>query len=175
MSAPSTQSTLTAFPAVSHRDARILVLGSMPGAASLDAQEYYAHPQNAFWFIMASLFADGNVASTYTDKLKLLKNARVALWDVLLECKRDGSLDSKIDRSSVVCNDFKQFFQQHQLLDVVAFNGKTAEQLFRRHVLPTLPVNQRYRIVSLPSSSPAMATLSRPQKASVWREQLELK
>ncbi len=168
----TTLSTLTAFPAVSRQDATLLILGSMPGVASLNAQKYYAHPQNAFWFIMQSLFGDGAPVDNYTDNINMVKQSRVALWDVLSECRRPGSLDSNIDKKSIKCNDFNGFFKSHRQLTVVAFNGKLAEQLYKKHVLPGLTTSPETRLVSLPSSSPAMAMMTREKKADVWREQL---
>ena len=176
----TTRPTVTAFPAVSQQDATVLILGSMPGVASLNAQKYYAHPRNAFWFIMQSLFGSsasddgaGLIAhDNYTDKINRLKQSRVALWDVLSECSRTGSLDSNIDKKSIRCNDFNEFFASHQQLTVIAFNGKMAEQLYRKHVLPELNNSPETRLVSLPSSSPAMAMMTREEKANAWREQL---
>lgn len=167
----STATPLTAFAPVSRADATVLILGSMPGVASLEAQRYYAHPQNAFWFIMASLHGDSeNVPEHYDDRINLILNSKIALWDVLKHCIRPGSLDSKIERSSVVCNDFRQFFRKHTSLKRIGFNGKTAEQLFRKHVTSDLPDN--IELVSLPSTSPAMATMTREQKTAAWRKQL---
>lgn len=172
----SATATETAFPAVSQPDAAMLILGSMPGVASLNAQQYYAHPQNAFWFIMQSLFSsDASVdksGDSYTSKINMLKKSRVAVWDVLRECRRPGSLDSNIDKKSIKCNDFNSFYALHQQVTLVAFNGKMAEQLYRKHVLPELDTNPETRLVSLPSSSPAMAMMTRDEKAIVWREQL---
>jgi len=163
---------LTAFPPVAQADATILILGSMPGVASLDAQQYYAHPRNSFWFIMQELFGTCPAPVTYNDRLQLLANAKVALWDVLAQCRRPGSLDSNIDRNSVVCNDFAEFLANHTEIRKIAFNGKAAEQLFRKHTLPDVTLESFVSLVSLPSSSPAMASYSREQKASIWREQL---
>lgn len=161
---------LTAFPAVSRSDATILILGSMPGVASLDAQRYYAHPQNAFWFIMATIYGNGSPPEQYEDKITMIQCAGVALWDVLKHCKRPGSLDAKIDQRSVVCNDFAAFIKKHPLLKLIAFNGKAAEQLFRKHVLANL--KHPLPMVALPSSSPAMAMMTRQQKTAAWQQQL---
>lgn len=166
----ATAPILTAFPAVTRSDARVLILGSMPGVASLEAQRYYAHPRNAFWNIMASIYGNGLSPDKYEDRLAMIQTAGVALWDVLKHCKRPGSLDSKIEASSVVCNDFTTFITKHPLLSLIAFNGKAAEQLFRKHVLADL--NHSLPMVSLPSSSPAMATMTHQQKAAAWQQQL---
>ncbi|MEM7255861.1 MAG: DNA-deoxyinosine glycosylase, partial [Pseudomonadota bacterium] len=83
-----------------------------------------------------------------------------------------GSLDASIDRDSVVCNDFAEFLANYSQIRKIAFNGKAAEQLFRKHALPGLAIAQEVSLVSLPSSSPAMASLSKEQKAAIWQEQL---
>lgn len=164
--------TLTAFPPVGRANATVLILGSMPGSASLKAQQYYAHPRNSFWYIMQELFGTRPAPVTYLEKLALIETARVALWDVLARCKRPGSLDSSIDRSSVVCNDFAEFLAKHSQLRTIAFNGKAAEQLFRKHALPTLELADSVSLVSLPSTSPAMASYRKEKKAEIWRQRL---
>lgn len=164
--------TLTAFAPVAAADARLLILGSMPGVASLDAQQYYAHPRNAFWPIVHEMFGTCPAPLTYDEKLELLIRARIALWDVLAQCRRRGSLDANIDRQSVVCNDFAEFLAKYSQIRKIAFNGKAAEQLFRKHALPHLDLADDVSLVSLPSSSPAMASLTTAQKASIWQEQL---
>lgn len=171
MSAPDHQ-TLTAFAPVAHTDAKLLILGSMPGVASLDARQYYAHPRNSFWYIMQAMFGTRPAPATYDEKIELLKNARIALWDVLAHCRRPGSLDSNIDRKSIVCNDFASFLARYNQIRKIAFNGKAAEQLFRKHALPALQLPASTSLVSLPSSSPAMASLTRDQKKAAWQEQL---
>ena len=164
--------TLSAFAAVSSADARLLILGSMPGVASLDAQEYYAHPRNAFWPIVQELFGTSPAPQTYCEKIKLLKRAQIALWDVLANCKRPGSLDANIDLKSIICNDFNTFLKTHKQIEQIAFNGKAAEKLFKKHVIPELTLPPEISLVSLPSSSPAMASLNLQQKADAWRSAL---
>src|SRR5882672_4404695 len=92
---------LIAFPPVAAPDARVLVLGSMPGEASLAARRYYAYRHNAFWPIMGRLFGAGPDLR-YRERLARLKHAGIALWDVLASCRREGSLDSNIDERSMV-------------------------------------------------------------------------
>jgi double-stranded uracil-DNA glycosylase len=158
------------FDAVSGADARILVLGSMPGQASLRAAQYYAHPRNAFWPIMGTLF-DAGVERDYADRLRRLQHRGIALWDVLASCDRPGSLDADIDPASVVVNDFAGFFDRHTRLQRIVFNGATAEQCFRRHVDAAVAgrIQDRRR---LPSTSPAHAGMRFADKLERWREAL---
>lgn len=157
------------FPPLEPAQARILILGSMPGQASLDAQQYYAHPRNAFWKIMASIVGF-DATAPYAARVDALRQAGVAVWDVLQSCYRPGSLDADIDPASIEVNDFLSLFSRHSL-EAVFFNGATAETTFRRRVLPQLPENmipsQQYR---LPSSSPAHAVLSAEQKLATWQQ-----
>lgn len=160
----------TAFPPVVGDMPRVLILGSMPGVASLEAQEYYAHPRNAFWPVMASLglpvLDAGSERLPYAQRLRALMQHGVALWDVVHRCERPGSLDSAIIKGSVEANDFQGLFQQHPSLQVVAFNGATAETLFRRHV--RLPDNHGLVLMRLPSTSPAHAALPVDGKIQAW-------
>jgi hypoxanthine-DNA glycosylase len=162
-------STVSGFPPVADSKAVILILGSMPSIKSLQAKQYYAHPRNSFWFIMSALFAD-NQELDYEQKKALLLNNRIALWDVLKTCKRKGSLDSSITNSTIEVNDFNTFFAEHKSIKAVYFNGARAEQEYRKHVIPVL--SEKFSALSykrLPSTSPAMASLSREQKLQQWR------
>ena len=157
------------FPPSSSPDAEVLILGSMPGQASLQAQQYYAHPHNAFWGIMGELFGAGRELA-YAARLKRLARHRVALWDVAFRCERRGSLDAKIRLASVVPNDFRAFLGRHRRIHTILFNGQKAEQLFRALVAKRMPEAVRsIRCVRLPSTSPAHASLSRGQKLARWR------
>lgn len=156
------------FAPIENRSARVLVLGSMPGAASLLAARYYAYPHNAFWPIMGELFGAGPAVS-YEKRILILKRAGLALWDVMASCIRDGSLDSDIDEASIVPNDFPAFFDVHPRVKHVFFNGAKAEICFQRYVRPHL-ADRGLHFTRLPSTSPAHASLSFPRKLKAWRE-----
>lgn len=158
------------FPPVAAPDARILILGSMPGVASLQAQRYYAHPRNAFWPIMASLLGF-SADAPYPDRLRKLMAARIALWDVLQSCHRPGSLDSAIDPRSQIANDFASFFRTHAQIELICFNGGKAAETFHKQVAPTLQM-PALRCLQLPSTSPAHAALSFDAKLQRWRDAL---
>jgi double-stranded uracil-DNA glycosylase len=156
------------FPPISRRDARTLVLGSLPGQRSLQMQQYYAHPHNAFWKLIAAIF-DAEGTSTYAQRVKLLKKNRIALWDVLEAAERPGSLDSSIVHASALVNDFAKFFRAHPRIDRVFFNGRKAEEMYRRCVLPTLGEEFSYiRYDGLPSTSPAHAGMTFAKKLDRW-------
>ena len=159
------------FAPVADRHAQILILGSMPGRDSLAAGQYYAHPYNLFWKIMAALLGFEPQAP-YRGRLKALRGARIALWDVMHSCKRAGSLDASIERDSVQANDFAPFFREHRQIGHVFFNGSTAQATYVRHVLPAVaPLGLQY--TRLPSTSPAHAALSYRQKLAAWRAVLK--
>ena len=161
-------SQVRSFPPVANAAARILILGSMPGAASLAASRYYAHPRNAFWPIMGELIGAGPELP-YRERLMVLKRHGIALWDVLKSCHRPGSLDAAIDDASLEPNDLPGFLRRHPRIDRLYFNGAKAEQVFRRHVLPRLEAAACPRCVRLPSTSPAHAARSFEQKLDAWR------
>jgi len=159
---------LHGFAPIADARARLLILGSMPGIASLAAGQYYAHPRNGFWPVMESIVGIPASAS-YAVRVRAVKQAGIAVWDVLASCERRSSLDSDIDPRSVVVNDFAGFFRTHRAIRAIAFNGGTAAQLFRRHVLPGLAAPLReLPMMQLPSTSPAHARLSLADKRRAW-------
>lgn len=155
------------FPPLADRRARVLILGSMPGVASLQAGRYYAHPRNAFWPIMGRLLGF-DASAPYPEKVAALQAAGIALWDVLHSCQRPGSLDADIEPASMVANDLAAFLRAHPAIERIYFNGATAETCFRRHVARSLPAGSPEGR-RLPSTSPAHAALSFEQKLSAWQ------
>ena len=155
------------FPPIANASAHTLILGSMPGQTSLHAGQYYAHPRNAFWPIVSELLGIRNGAS-YAVRIRALQSAGIALWDVLQSCKRDGSLDARIQAGTVTVNDFRQFLGSHRRITRIYFNGVAAESTFRRAVLPALG-DLSPTLTRLPSTSPAHATLSIDEKLEAWR------
>jgi hypoxanthine-DNA glycosylase len=156
------------FPPIARPDARVLILGSMPGKASLRAERYYAHPQNAFWRITAELFGLDE-GSPYAARVSRLAAQGIAVWDVLESCTRESSLDADIDPRTAVPNDFLTFFAAHPGIVRVCFNGATAAALYARHVQPRLPATLGVAYLTLPSTSPANARMSRAAKLNAWR------
>ena len=159
------------FAPVARSDARVLILGSMPGAASLKANEYYAHPRNAFWKIIAEI-TGVDAHAPYAQRVDALKVSGIALWDVLQSCHRRGSLDADIETDTLKVNDFASFFCNHRRIKTVCFNSATAERYYTRYVLPKLAAGSM-KMVRLPSTSPAHAALSFEQKRESWRAALE--
>ncbi|MGK0205935.1 MAG: TDG/mug DNA glycosylase family protein [Planctomycetota bacterium] len=159
---------VSSFLPVARKNARVLILGSMPGIASLEAQRYYAHPRNAFWPILAEICGfDRELA--YEQRLKEALSKGIALWDVLASCAREGSLDSDIEAASIRTNDFAGFLSSHPGVTAVFCNGGAAFQMFRKRVVPGLPEEfAKVRVRQLPSSSPAHASMTLAQKRDVW-------
>lgn len=160
----------TGFAPIAAPDARILVLGSMPGERSLQMQQYYAHPANYFWkFMCRALMLHEN--TTYGIRTRAMKKAGVALWDVLKHCERQGSLDSDIVRHSEQANDILSFLDRHRHIIRICFNGQKAAAAFRRHILKAAPeLVTRFEMLTMPSTSPANASQSVADKYAVWLE-----
>ncbi|MFW5425817.1 MAG: DNA-deoxyinosine glycosylase [Methylophagaceae bacterium] len=164
----------TGFPPIADSHAGILILGSMPSIKSLQQQQYYAHPRNAFWPIMSDLFGMEKEWS-YQQRCNHLIANKLAVWDALKACRRQGSLDSNIDPNSVLANDFNTFFKQHPKIKLVVFNGGKAEQVFKQHVMPIL--NESFKQLGqtrLPSTSPAHASMTFEQKLQHWQQVLSV-
>ena len=154
---------IQSFPFSADRNAKVLILGSMPGVESLKQQQYYAHPRNLFWDIMGELFGASRELP-YEKRLEVLRKNGVALWDVAHTCRRKGSLDSNM--TDVAANDFAALFAVAPQIHTVFFNGRTADALFRKLVLPNL--NHKLILVALPSTSPANASISAAKKKAAW-------
>lgn len=166
-------SRIRCFAPVADSEASVLILGSMPGKASLAAGQYYAHPQNCFWKIMGEL-AGAHRGLPYQERLEILRSAGIALWDVLGSCVRKSSLDAHIEPDSMVPNDFRSFFRTHGGITRVFFNGTKAEQCFLKQVTPTLGLASVMHYQRLPSTSPANAGIPYEQKLMAWHAVIEV-
>lgn len=155
------------FPPIAGPTSRVLILGSMPGKASLRANQYYAHPQNAFWRIVSEFF-EIPADAPYEQRVAGLIRNRLAIWDVLRSCTRESSLDSDIVEASIVPNDLATFLAEHPELRTICFNGAKAEACYRRYVLPNLP-EQNLACHRLPSTSPANASIPYARKLAAWK------
>jgi hypoxanthine-DNA glycosylase len=160
--------TVQCFAPVALHGAKTLILGSMPGKASLQQQQYYAHPQNLFWPIMGELFGAGP-DFPYNQRLQILQTQGVALWDVLKECYRESALDSDIVEATIIANDFAGFFSRHPGIQRIYFNGAKAEQVFRKYVL-LVQAFKPIQLQKLPSTSPANASIPLARKLEDWRQ-----
>jgi double-stranded uracil-DNA glycosylase len=160
---------LNGFAPIVSGNASVLILGSMPSEASLLRQQYYGHPRNAFWPIMSALFGSDSELSYQRRKEMLMENG-IAVWDVLQSCNRLGSSDSNIKLATIRTNDFTSFFTEYKGIKRVFFNGRMAEKLYQKQILPAL--NHRFSYLEyqcLPSTSPAYASLKFEQKIEAWK------
>lgn len=157
----------TGFAPISARDAKVLILGTLPGQASLQKNEYYGQPQNVFWRIMGELFGAGPELP-YEERKRRLVAARIAVWDVCAAAHRPGSLDGSIHSRSVVPNDFSAFLGSHPAVTLVCFNGAKAAALYQSLVRPGLPDARTIRYEALPSTSPAHASMPYLEKLRRW-------
>lgn len=157
------------MPPVYRSDARVLILGSMPGVASLGALEYYAHARNQFWDIMGSLVGAGRDL-TYEERLERLRKNGIALWDVIASCERAGSLDSAIRSESIKPNPVQGLIVCCPNIRTLCFNGKAAERYFKAYIIKINPqAFKGMRLISLPSTSPAHAGITLGEKVTSWR------
>lgn len=160
-------SRVHSFQSIQGPKSRVLILGTMPGKRSLRERQYCAHPQNLFWRIVGGMLGF-DPSSPYEDRVTRLVTANIALWDVLKSCTRASSLDSDIDDSTAVPNDFAGFFSSHSHIQRVCFNGAKAEALYLKHVRPSLSAQLNLEYVRLPSTSPANASIPLPEKVRAW-------
>ena len=157
-----TSPLLHGLPPIIDDGAQLLILGNMPSAKSLTAQQYYGNPRNAFWRIMGEIFGF-DAEAPYQERTAALRADGVAVWDVLASCRRVGSLDSAVEIDSMVPNDFRALFDTYPAIEHVMFNGAAAEKNFNRLVgLDLLSVR-------LPSTSPAQ-TMRYEDKLAAWQD-----
>lgn len=157
---PATTPTLSGLAPVIDANTRVLVLGSFPGAASLAAGQYYAHPRNQLWRLLSAVLGDDLAALPYGERLPRLLAHRVGLWDVLAACEREGSLDANIRNPAA--NDFERLRALCPRLETVGFNGQASGRFAPQFE------QAGYRTLVLPSSSPAHAALSFESKLVSW-------
>jgi hypoxanthine-DNA glycosylase len=155
------------FDPVARADARVLILGTLPGEISRQRREYYAHRGNAFWRIMGEL-AGASVDLVYGDRVSRLKEKGIALWDVLASGYRSGSRDTAIQMSTAKPNDFGTFLSTHKDIRLICFNGRTAERFYDRKVPRSVPAIRREVLPSTSSAYP----MKFDQKLSRWRNAL---
>ena len=158
---------IQSFPPVVGINPRVLILGSMPGKPSLQANRYYANERNAFWPMMGDLFAAGPDLA-YPQRLEKLQAAGIALWDVIATCERESSLDADIVPATVQPNDFSAFLAVHRSIRTICFNGAAAQTYFRRLVLPRQSGLDGIQLHLLPSTSPAHAAKNYGEKLAAW-------
>ncbi|MFX1762644.1 DNA-deoxyinosine glycosylase [Paraburkholderia sp. A1RI-2L] len=152
------------FAPVVDAHTRVLILGSLPGEASLAHQQYYAHKQNRFWHLVGEVIGANLPAMAYDARLQTLLEHRVGLWDVVAQARREGSLDGNIrDHAG---NDLIALIEGLPALEAIAFNGGTAARIGGRILGPHA---QRFRILRMPSSSPAHASMNFAAKLAAWR------
>ena len=159
----------TGFPPIATPNIHVLILGSMPGVRSLELNQYYGHPRNLFWPLMAELVGVPVVAP-YAERLVLLNAAGIGLWDSLKAAERPGSLDASIVRHTEVANDFPTFLAEHRQVRAIVFNGKKSESAFTKHVLQAghADLFNNIALLPMPSTSPANASISFDEKRQRW-------
>jgi len=147
------------------RSSSVLILGSFPGPVSLKRKEYYAHPQNQFWRLLADLLGQDHAPDSYRKKKALLAEFGIGLWDMAASCERPGAGDSNI--RNVRPNDITGLLGRYPNVEAVFLNGRKAEALFKRYC--KVPI----RAIYLPSTSPAHAGISRNNKLRAWKSMLK--
>ena len=170
---------INSFEPIVSPSSHTLILGSIPGVASLRAHEYYAHPRNAFWPILYAVWLPPKTVGSlknpsttnlglppYKERLRFLISKNLALWDVVATCTREGSLDSAVHDEEIQA--FDTFFAAYPNISKILFNGRKAYDLFSQH--HGFTVNMIYHL--MPSTSPAHAGMTFDEKLAVWQEAL---
>jgi hypoxanthine-DNA glycosylase len=168
-------SHITGFKPIANTNAKILILGSMPGEVSLNKKEYYGHARNSFWSIILTLLGempDLDIIN-YKQRKQILIDNKIAVWDVLKNCYRSGSLDTAINMKSIEVNDFFTLFSTYTAIEKVCFNGAKAEAIYTKHVFPHIKEQFEYlKYARLPSTSPAYASMTFQKKTQAWKNEI---
>ena len=166
---PPSSHQVESFPPQVAPDCVLLILGTVPSVRSLELRQSYGHKHNLFWPFMGELF-DAGPELAYAERVARLQRHGIGIWDVLERCERPGSLDSAIVRTSEIANDIPGLLARYPAIRAIALNGGKAQQAFRRHVVPVLDeaVLARTRLLDLPSTSPANASIPRSVKLERW-------
>ena len=152
---------INSFPPIVDEQSQILILGSVPGVKSLEMQQYYAHPQNQFWKLMFHLF-DKPFSLDYQERIELLKENKIALWDVIESCERKGSLDTEIKNE--IDNNIPQLIENYPNIKIIFCNGQKSY----KNLIKILGKNFKIPIVVLPSTSP-LHTVKFEEKLESWK------
>jgi hypoxanthine-DNA glycosylase len=159
---PSPISQLKSFGPFVDRRAAVLILGTMPGPEALRRREYYGFPGNHFWKIIADLYNGGKPFASYAEKLRLLRKNRIALWDTIGSCRREGASDSAI--CDAVPNDIPALIKKYPNIRKIFLNGKTAEKFFLNCHAGKIKIPHH----TMPSTSPAHAAMPYAEKLKRW-------
>jgi len=154
---------INSFSPIADNNAKILILGSVPSVKSLEKAQFYGHPQNHFWKIIFKIFGEEYTTDYEAKKSLILKN-NIALWDVLYECERKGSMDADIKNAKP--NDIEGLLNSHKNITHIFCNGQTSYKYFRKFIKTDLPCT------CLPSTSPANARLKFEDKYEIWRDNI---
>lgn len=163
VSKPITTHAKTSFDPISNEETTVLILGTMPGDKSIELGEYYGHPRNKFWKIIASI-TKNELPLTYAEKIALLLKTRIGVWDVAHKANRKGSLDSAIADEEP--NDLESFITKHKNLTVIGFNGTKSETLYDKYFKRKSGI----KYISLPSTSPANTGIDLDSLCKHWRQ-----
>ncbi len=157
-------------PVIGHKP-QVLILGSIPGVISLQNSQYYGHPRNLFWPIMAGRF-DIEIYEGYERRIQEVARLPIVLWDTIKACYREGSLDSSIQKQQLEANGIPALLDRYRQIQTIVFNGVAAEKYFKQLLQPKATIDRNLKYIRMPSTSPANASMGFEQKLECWRELL---
>lgn len=158
---------LNILPPIVDASTRVLIVGSMPGQQSLEKQQYYGNPRNHFWSIMTTILNVRHIPENYEDRLALLQNSRIGLWDVIQSCERAGSLDANIRNECP--NDFHKLFTNYPQIKLVLFNGGKAHNVFKKHLGFQVLEGREYALMPSTRPIPGKNIKTFEEKVEQWK------